>query len=92
MSAGPVLGYVAAMVLIAWGVAHLVPVGAVTASFGDISLDSRRILVMEWVAEGITHISIGVLVVLMIAIEGAGDSATHLVCHVSQPCSWCSLR
>ena len=29
------------------------------ASFGPIPFDNRRILVTEWMAEGITHISIG---------------------------------
>ena len=53
------LSYLASAVLIAWGTAHLVPTRAVAASFGDITLDNRRILVMEWVAEGTTHISLG---------------------------------
>ncbi|MGZ4295562.1 MAG: hypothetical protein ACXVR1_04520 [Solirubrobacteraceae bacterium] len=38
---------------------------------------------MEWVAEGITHISIGLLVILATAIEGAGDPTTQLVYVVS---------
>ena len=38
---------------------------------------------MEWVAEGVTHISIGVLIVLVTAIEGAGDPATQLVYQVA---------
>ena len=50
--------------------------------FGAISRDNRRILVMEWVAEGITHISLGALVVVVTAVEGAGDSATALVYRV----------
>ena len=56
MSAGAAMAYAASGVLIAWGVAHLAPTRAVTASFGDISLDNRRILVMEWMAEGVTHV------------------------------------
>lgn len=65
--------------LIVWGTAHLAPTRAVAASFGTISLDNRRILVMEWMAEGITHISIGVLVILATAIDGAADSTTQLL-------------
>jgi hypothetical protein len=56
---------------------------AVAASFGAISLDNRRILVMEWMAEGITHISIGLLVILATAIDGAADSTTQLLYIVS---------
>jgi len=78
MGSSAALGYLAAGVLIAWGTAHLAPTRAVAASFGDITHDNRRILIMEWVAEGITHISLGALIVLITAIEGVGDSATHL--------------
>ncbi len=38
---------------------------------------------MEWVAEGITHISIGVLVVLTTALDGAADPTTQLVYRVA---------
>jgi hypothetical protein len=43
---------------------HLAPTRAVVESFGAISRDNRRILIMEWIAEGLTHISLGVLVAL----------------------------
>ena len=83
MTTGAVLAYVASAILIGWGSAHLVPTRAVAASFGGISLDNRRILVMEWMAEGITHISIGALVVLTTAAEGAGDPTTQLVYRIA---------
>jgi len=38
---------------------------------------------MEWVAEGVTHISIGVLVILMAALEVSADPAVRLVYRVS---------
>jgi hypothetical protein len=41
-------------VLICWGVAHIVPTRVVAAGFEPISPDNRRILIMEWIAEGIT--------------------------------------
>ena len=65
------------------GGSHLAPTRGVAASFGPISLDNRRILVMEWIAEGITHISIGVLVILATAIDGAADATTQLLYIVS---------
>jgi hypothetical protein len=83
VSTAAVLAYVASATLIAWGTAHLAPTRAVAASFGAISLDNRRILVMEWMAEGVTHISIGVLVILATAIDGAADSTTQLLYVVS---------
>lgn len=77
------LAYLASAILIAWGSAHLAPTRTVAASFGAISADNRRILVMEWMAEGITHISIALLVILATAVEGAGDPTTQLVYIVS---------
>jgi hypothetical protein len=58
---------------------HLVPTRTVADSFGAISIDNRRILVMEWIAEGITHTSLGLLVVLTTAVDGAADATTQLV-------------
>lgn len=83
METAAVIEYAASAILIAWGIAHLAPTRAVAASFGPISLDNRRILVMEWMAEGITHISIGLLVILATAIDGATDSTTQLLYVVS---------
>jgi len=82
MAASAVLGYLASAVLIGWGTAHLAPTRAVAASFGAITPDNRRILIMEWVAEGTTHISLGTLIVLTTAIEGVGDPATQLTYRV----------
>jgi hypothetical protein len=76
------LGYLAAGVLIGWGTSHLAPTRAVALSFGEITPDNRRILIMEWVAEGITHIVLGALIVLITAIEGLGNPATPLVYRV----------
>ena len=47
---------------VAWGAAHLFPTAAVVKGFGNISLDNRRIIFMEWINEGLTLIFIGLLV------------------------------
>jgi len=83
VTSAALLAYIASAVLLAWGTAHVAPTRAVADGFGDISLDNRRVLVMEWIAEGITHISIAVLVILMTAIEGPGDPGTQLVYRVA---------
>jgi len=58
----------------------------VAESFGAIALDNRRFLVMEWIAKGVMHTPIGVLVILATAIDGAADSTTELptICCVSR--------
>jgi hypothetical protein len=77
-----VLVFVAGAALIAWGAAHLAPTTAVANSFGAIGTDNRRILVMEWVAEGIAHVSIGAVVILVAALEKSGGSTSELVYRV----------
>jgi hypothetical protein len=56
-----ILLYVASALPLVWGVAHLVPTKSVVAGFGDISVDNRRIITMEWITEGVSLIFIGVL-------------------------------
>lgn len=52
-----VLLYLAAAITALWGVAHLFATKGVVAGFGDITLDSRRVITMEWIVEGIALIS-----------------------------------
>lgn len=60
-----VLLYIGSGIIIFWGIAHIVPTWSVVKGFGDISPHNRRIITMEWLAEGLTLIFIGVLVVLI---------------------------
>ena len=65
-----VLLYTGSALSIVWGIAHLAPTRAVVKDFGDISADNRRIITMEWLAEGFTLIFIGLLVLLLVGGEG----------------------
>ncbi len=69
----------ASLVVIIWGVAHVVPTRAVVRSFGPISADSTRIITMEWVAEGLALTSIGVLTLVLALGVGSGDPTAILV-------------
>jgi hypothetical protein len=60
-----VLGYVAAGAVFAWGLSHIIPTSQVVAGFGDISQDNRRIITMEWIAEGLAFVFVGVLVAIV---------------------------
>lgn len=51
--------YVGLIISVLWGVAHIEPVRPIVKSFGDISLESKRILVMAWLSEGFFLIFIG---------------------------------
>ena len=54
--------YIGSALTIIWGIAHLFPTKSVVNDFGDISVDNRRIIAMEWITEGVALIFIGVLV------------------------------
>lgn len=78
-----ILVYLGSMLVMFWGVGHLIPTRDVVKGFGDLSKDNRNIITMEWVAEGITFLFIGLLVILITLFEGADDSASQLVYRVS---------
>ena len=54
--------YAGSVLLLFWGIAHLFPTKDVVEGFGDISLDSQKIITMEWIIEGVSLIFIGLLV------------------------------
>ena len=74
-----ILVYVSGTALILWGVAHLVPTRQIVSSFGAISTDNRRILTMEWIAEGIVHISLGAIVICVASLAGPNGFTADLV-------------
>lgn len=71
--------YTGSAIIILWGIAHIVPVRGVVKGFGAISEDNRRIITMEWLAEGLTLIFIGVLVLLVSPQASAGNGAARWV-------------
>ena len=54
-----------------WGIAHLFPTKSVVQGFGDISLDNKRIITMEWVMEGAALIFIGTILLMITYIDSA---------------------
>ena len=64
-----ILIYVGAGIITVWGIAHIVPTKSVVCGFGQISKDYKRIITMEWIAEGLTLCFIGLLV-LFITVTG----------------------
>jgi len=76
---GDALVYVASAALVAWGAAHIVPTGAVIRGFPALSVDNRRVLAMEWVAEGLALAFVGVLGLVVTASAGAQDALAQRV-------------
>ena len=61
--------FVAAGLTGIWGVAHLFATRGAVADFGDMSVDHRRIITMEWIAEGVALISTAAFVAVAAAID-----------------------
>ena len=68
---GQVFLYLASLLLVFWGIAHLFPTKSVVREFGDISPDNKRIVTMEWINEGATLIFIGILIAAVTYIDHA---------------------
>jgi len=64
-----VLLYVGSAFILFWGVAHLFPTRSVIRGFGDISLDNKRIIAMEWIIEGISLIFIAAVIITVTFID-----------------------
>ena len=75
--------YVGAIVITLWGVAHIIPTRSVVNGFGAISADNKRIITMEWAAEGLALCFIGVLVLLVTALGGVQNAVSHIVFRTS---------
>lgn len=77
-----VLAHVAAALVFLWGASHVIPTRQVVAGFGDIGVDNRRIITMEWVAEGLSFMFVGVLVAVVAASGGVSEAGADLVYRV----------
>lgn len=73
------LAWIAAVTSTAWGVGHIIPTRNVVAGFGSISEHNRRIITMEWVAEGLTLIFLGVLIGLVTVVGSEDQSLVDAV-------------
>ena len=69
-----VLAYVSAAIVAVWGILHAVPTRQVLAGFQPITVDNRRVITQEWLAEALTMWGIAAVV---IAATAAGGTATN---------------
>jgi len=81
--ANDVMLYIGSVAITLWGIAHIVPTKPVVAGFGAISEDNRRIITMEWIAEGLTLCFIGLLVLFVTIWGGSESSVSILVYRIS---------
>lgn len=78
MSAATFLAYLGAILIGAWGIAHVIPTRAVVSGFGPISTDNRLVITQEWLAEALTMWFIASVVVIAAALGGSTEIAHWL--------------
>lgn len=66
-----------------WGAAHIAPTRSVVKGFGEISADNKRLIIMEWIAEGLALCFIGVLVLAVTFFDGSSDPISENVIRLS---------
>ncbi len=75
--------YIGSVIIIGWGIAHIIPAKAVVKGFGNISDENKKIILMEWVAEGLTLCFIGVLVLLTNILGGTANDVSRIVFRIA---------
>jgi putative effector of murein hydrolase LrgA (UPF0299 family) len=62
---GLVLRVVGSLVIIVWGVAHMLLLRTILRGLGAVSPESRRIVIATWIGEGLALIFVGAIVGLI---------------------------
>lgn len=75
--------YIGSIAIALWGVAHIVPTKSVVNGFEPISRDNKRIITMEWIAEGLTLCFIGLLVLFITILGGSQNQLSDIVYRAS---------
>ena len=71
--------YIGSVIIILWGIAHLIPTRAIVSGFGEISGDNKKVITMELIAEGLTLCFLGVLVLMVTMMADAQSEAARTV-------------
>jgi hypothetical protein len=77
-----ILLFAGSAVVIIWGIAHLLPAKSIIKGFGDISIDNKNILKMEWITEGFSLIFTGTLV-LLVTLMGDNENITSKIVYIT---------
>ncbi|OGU42759.1 MAG: hypothetical protein A2315_06555 [Ignavibacteria bacterium RIFOXYB2_FULL_35_12] len=73
-----ILFYAGGTITLGWGIAHLFPTKSIVKGFGEISIDNKHIITMEWIIEGVALIYIGVIVVGVTMIEPTNNVSVFI--------------
>lgn len=73
-----ILFFIGSVITIGWGISHLFPTKSVVKGFGEISVDNKNIITMEWIIEGVALIFIGVVVAGVTIIESTNNVSAFI--------------
>jgi hypothetical protein len=76
---GKALLYIGAFIITLWGAAHIAMTKKIVRDFKLKSIDNRRVLTMEWMAEGLTLCFLGILVVVVTLLGGTENLVSIIV-------------
>ena len=80
---GTFLLCIGSALVILWSIAHIVPTKSVVEGFGPLTDDNKRIITMEWVAEGLALSFIGLLVLAVVILGDTHNPVSVLVFRAS---------
>ena len=70
--------YIGSVIILLWGIAHIIATKPIVNGFDSISEDNRRIITMEWMAEGLTLCFLGLLV-LSVTVLGSSHNTVSII-------------
>lgn len=74
---------IGSILITVWGIAHIFPTKSVVGGFEPLTDENRKIITMEWVAEGLTLMFVGTLVLFVSRYSGEYNHVSALVCRIS---------
>jgi len=80
---GSILIYAGSLLITIWGIIHIIPTKHVMNHFDKNKWENREIIMMEWIAEGITLCFIGLLVFLVNFFGQPPSELAHIVLRLS---------
>ena len=69
------------LITLLWGAMHIAPTRMIVAGFGALTYNNHQIILMEWIAEGLTMMFIAVLVIAVNFADGPGISGLGILVH-----------
>ena len=73
-----VLIYIGSVLIILWGIGHLFPTKNIVKDFGTLSADNKKIITMEWIAEGMALIFLGLLPLFTVIFSNGNENAFYI--------------